>query len=169
MFKVLKFSIIFFFLLNFTTSYSSENIRFINLDLVIQNTISGKQLLNTIELSQKANLKKFKIEENNLREMEQQIINQKNILSKEEFEKRLLNLKKEMNNYNNKKKKIILDFENDKKNKIENYFKTISPYIQDFVKKNSIGIVINKQNIFIASKDFDITNDIIKVIDSNLK
>ena len=123
----------------------------------------------SIQLDRDKNLNDFKNKETNLKNKEKKIINQKNILSKEDFDAKLIQLNKELTEYNKNKKKEILDFENSKKIKIENYFNKISPYIQDYVKKKSIGIVINKQNIFIASKDFDITSDIIKLIDLNFK
>ena len=51
---------------------------------------------------------------------------------------------------------------------IDNYLKQINPLIEDYVKKNSIEMVINKNNLFIASKKLDISNDIIQIIDDKL-
>ena len=79
MFKILKKLIIFFFLIStyLTNAYSSDSVRFINLDLIIQNTISGKSLLASIELDRDKNLNDFKKKETELRNKEKQIINQK--------------------------------------------------------------------------------------------
>ena len=89
-------------------------------------------------------------------------------MSKEEFDSKILKLSEDMNIYNSKKKKKIIEFETNKKNMIDNYLKQINPLIEDYVKKNSIEMVINKNNLFIASKKLDISNDIIQIIDDKL-
>ena len=38
-----------------------------------------------------------------------------------------------------------------------------------FFKNNSIDLVVSKNNVFIASKKLDITNDIIQIIDEKIK
>ena len=45
--------------------------------------------------------------------------------------------------------------------------KLISPIIENYIREKSITIVLNKKNIFIASKDYDITNEIINIVDKN--
>jgi outer membrane protein len=161
-------SILFFFLVQSTFSFASENIRYINLDYIIQNTKLGKKILSNLENTKKDNLEKFKLKENELRSREQDIVNKKNILSKEEFDSKILKLSEDMNIYNSKKQKKIIEFETNKKNMIDNYLKQINPIIEDYVKKNSIEMVINKNNLFIASKKLDISNDIIQIIDDKL-
>ena len=37
------------------------------------------------------------------------------------------------------------------------------------MKDNSIYMLIDKKNIFIASKDYDITNNLIELIDKQIK
>ena len=45
--------------------------------------------------------------------------------------------------------------------------KFISPIIENYIIEKSITIVLNKKNIFIASKEYDITSDIINIVDKN--
>ena len=56
-----------------------------------------------------------------------------------------------------------------KKKLINNFFKQITPLIEDYVKINDIDLVVSKNNVFIASKKLDITNDIIEIIDEKIK
>ena len=165
-FKIL--SIIFFFFLQSNICFSSENIRYINLDYIIKNTKLGKEILNNLENTKKENLEKFKSKENELRSREQDIVNKKNILSKDEFDSKILKLSEDMKKYNSNKQKKIIEFESSKKNLIDNFLKQINPLIEEYLKKNSIEMVINKNNLFIASKKLDISNDIIQIIDNKL-
>tara|TARA_B100001109_G_C18811367_1_gene449862 strand:+ start:272 stop:787 length:516 start_codon:yes stop_codon:yes gene_type:complete len=160
--------ILFFFLVQTIFCFASENIRYINLDYIIQNTKLGKKVLSNLENIKKDNLEKFKLKENELRSREQDIVNKKNILSKDEFDTKILKLSQDMNIYNSKKQKKIVEFEKNKKNMIDSYLKQINPLIEEYVKKNSIEMVINKNNLFIASKKLDISNDIIQIIDDKL-
>ena len=51
----------------------------------------------------------------------------------------------------------------------EKFFQKITPIIGDYVKKENIDIVLDKKNIFLANKNNDITNEIIKLIDEKIK
>tara|TARA_A100001035_G_C27758546_1_gene490037 strand:+ start:950 stop:1462 length:513 start_codon:yes stop_codon:yes gene_type:complete len=163
--KLKILSILFFFFIS-SSKVLAENIRYINLDYIIKNTTSGKLILNKLETKNKENLDGFKLKEKDLRTREQDIINKKNILSKDEFDSKLLELSQDMNVYNSNKKKKIVEFEKIKKNMIDNFLKQINPLIEDYVKNNSIDMVINKNNLFIASKKLDISNDIIQIINN---
>ncbi len=170
MFIICRFLVIFFFLFLNSNSYSSEQkIVYLNLDSIVQNSTPGKLILQDLDNKKKENIKKFKIKENQLRDKEQDIIKQKNILSKEEFESKIVSLNKEMNNYNKDRKKVFLEFEKNKKKKLNEFLSKITPLIQEFVKDNSINIVLNEKNLFIAAKKFDITQQIIEIVNKTIK
>jgi Skp family chaperone for outer membrane proteins len=50
-----------------------------------------------------------------------------------------------------------------------NHLKSINPLIEKYMKENSISILIDKKNIFIADKNYDITKNLIDLINNNLK
>ena len=74
-----------------------------------------------------------------------------------------------MNIYNKERKKIFLEFEKHKKKRLNEFLTKVTPLIQKFVKENSINIVLNEKNLFIASKKFDITEQIIQIVNENIK
>ena len=76
-------------------------------------------------------------------------------------------LREEMNNYNKDRQETFSKFEQNKKKKLNEFLKQITPLIEKFVKENSINIVLNEKNLFIASKKFDITNQIVEIINKN--
>ena len=127
------------------------------------------QILQELEIKKKQNIKKFKIKESELLNKEKDLLNKKNILSKEEFESKALALSEEMKIYNTERKKIFLEFEKNKKIELNNFLGKITPLIENFVKENSINIVLNEKNLFIASKKFDITDQIVQIVNQNIK
>ena len=47
--------------------------------------------------------------------------------------------------------------------------KLISPIINEYMEKNSIGILIEKKNIFIAKSNYDITENVLEIINKQIK
>jgi len=170
MFKLYRFLIIFFCFFLITHAHSDDRkIVYLNLDLIVQNSVPGKFILEQLEIEKKKNIEKFKLEETKIRKKEEDLIKKKNVLSDEEFTSNVNALKEEMNIYNKERKKIFLEFEKNKKKKLNDFLNKVTPLIQKFVKENSINIVLNEKNLFIASKKFDITDQIIQIINENIK
>ena len=74
-----------------------------------------------------------------------------------------------MKTFNKEREQTFLKFEEEKKKKLNNFLSKITPLIETFVKENSINIVLNEKNLFIASKNFDITNQIVEIVNKNIK
>ena len=47
--------------------------------------------------------------------------------------------------------------------------KKIQPLVSDYIKKNSINIVLDKKNVIIGQKDHDITLKILEIVNINIK
>jgi len=168
MIKLIK---IFLFLIFFNITFVSANekITYLNIDSVIQNSIKGKLIIKDLDLFKKQNNKYFKSREEKIRTREKNLVNQKNILSKEEFESSYVNLKKDMDIFNKDRQNKNLEYQEKKKNMLDDFLKKITPLIENYVKNNSISLVLNQNNVFIGDKKFDITNDIINIVDKNIK
>ena len=118
MYKIYSLFFIYFFILFQSHSYSTEQkIVYLNLDLIFQNSTPGSLILNELKDQNKANIKKFKSREDDLRKEEQDIIKKKNILSKEEFDSKVLSLREKMNIFNKEKEQTFLNYEKEKKKK----------------------------------------------------
>ena len=166
-----KFSVyIVTLLVLFMTNVKAENaITFLNLEYVLNNSVSGKVILNEINLLKKTNEENFNNLGVKIKKKEQDLLNKKNILSEEDFNINLSNLKKEISEFNQKRNKQISVYENTRKEMLDNYLKKITPIIQDYIIKNSISIVLNQKDIFIGNKKNDITLDIVKLVDQKIK
>ena len=163
-----KLFIIFFYLVLTSQSLSSDQkIVYLNLDYIVKNSAPGNLILQELDSIKKKNIEKFKLKKSNLKNKEDDLIKKKNLLSTEEFESEVLALREEMNNYNKERQEIFSKFEENKKKKLNEFLKKITPFIETFVKENSINIVLNEKNLFIASKKFDITNEIVEIINKN--
>lgn len=164
-----RIAIIFFFILILTPLKSEEKVTFLNLDAVLNKTKIGINIVNKLSDLKNSNLKQINITKKMIKNKEQDLINKKNILSKEEFDSSLLSLQKEIGKFNNENNKKQTEYENIKKKELDNFTKKITPLIEKYIIENSISLVVNQNNIFLGNKKYDITDDIISLIDNNLK
>ena len=156
-------------ILNISLAHSEEQIVYLDLDNIVGNTKAGKLIISNLEKSKKSALTKFEKKEKELKKIEDDINKQKNILSKEELKKKLVEFRKEINIFQTDRQNVINQFNKKKLDEFNNFFKKITPIIQSYVSEKNIDIVLDKKNIFVASKKKDITQEIIKLIDSKIK
>ena len=165
--KFVYILIIFFSIISI--SKSSENIAYLDLDNIIRNTKAGKSIINKLKVSKDSALKKFEQKEKELKKAEEDINKQKNVLSKEELKNKISDFRKEISFFRNDRDKLINDFNTKKIQEFDKFFKKITPIIGEYVAEKKIDIVLKKKDIFLANKNNDITNEIIKLIDEKIK
>jgi len=158
---------IFFF--SITSLNASEKIAFIDVDYILNNSNLGKLIFKELETVNKENIKKLSQKEIIIKQKKDSINKTKNISSKEQLEKDILNFNNDVEKFRSEKDKILKDFKLLKETKLDNFLKKINPIIQDYMKKNSIDIVLEKKQIFIGSSSVDITDEIIKLVNENVK
>ena len=150
-------------------SQAQDQIVYLDLDKVISNTKAGNVILNKLEKSKNTALSKFEKKEKDLIKFEDDIKKQKNIISEDELKKKIAKFRKEISIFRQEKQKVINEFNKKKKSEFEEFFKKITPIIESYVSDENIDIVLDKKNIFVASKKRNITEEIIKLIDSKIK
>ena len=153
----------------YTCSYGQDKIVFLDLDKVVINTKAGKSIIDKLEKSKKAALQKFEKKERDLKKKEDEIKKQKNIISEEELKKKLVEFRREVSSFRENRQKLINDFNQKRKAEFDEFFKKITPIIESYVSEKNIDILLDKKNIFVASKKKNITSEIIKIIDSKIK
>ena len=160
--------IIFFFFNSY--SLSEENkIVYIDMDLLISKSLAGKSINNQIKSQNKNNLEKFKKIESDIKNEDEDISNKKNILSEDEYKKMVSQLNKKIKNY-----RVMVSENVDKNNKLKisatkKLIKKLNPILSDYSEKNSISIILQKRDIIIGKNSLNITDDIIKILDENVK
>ena len=163
----LLFLIVFFISIN--SASNANNIAYVNLDKILQNSNLGKKILIRIDKKKEVEQKKINEKENNIKSLEEEIKNKQNIISKDEFNKELSKLRLSINNLQSYKKQVYNNFEKSKNDEITVFFDQINPLIQDYLKTNSIDILFNNKNIVIGKDNLDITDKLINVINESIK
>jgi Skp family chaperone for outer membrane proteins len=168
MFKKFLF-IIFFSFLSVNELKANDKISYLDIDYIITNTIVGKSLLENFKKEEKLKVEKFKTSDEDFKNKEKKILAKKNLVTNEEINKELRSLQIEFQNYRKNKIKEIDELKAKRNRNILNFIKLINPIIEKYMSDNSIAILLDKKNIFIASKNYDITKNLITLIDKDIK
>ena len=159
--------IIFLFLINPT--FSEQKIAFINMDKVMSISNTGSSILQQLTDLNNKNLKFLKNEEKKFKEKEAKLISQKNIISEADFQNRINELKSEIKDYNQNRIKMIEDFNKLKVNNTNNLLKLINPILVKFSNDKEISIILQKKDLVVAKTELDITDEIIKIVNKDVK
>ena len=159
---------IFIFIYLTITSYAQSQVAFIDMELILNNSLVGKKNINELNENKKKLLKEFKINEESLLNEEKLLSAQKNIIKNDEFEIKLKLLKKKVTGHNNSKKKKLDILRKKQVNMTTKLLKLINPILEDYSSKNSISILLQKKNIVIGNTNLDITPDILKLINKEI-
>ena len=158
------------FLLFFSTSsFADIKTGYIDLDLILAKSIPSKILFSELKINEEKELENLKKKEIDLKNEEKNILSKKNIVSEEEYNKSVSSFKKKINNYNNEKKIVIENLKQIRNKEIIRFFNLINPIIEKTMEKDSIEILFEKKNIYIAKSSYDITQIVIENINNEIK
>ena len=153
-----------FFFYNFTLA---NNIAFIDLNFVINNSILGKKVIEKLESANDKNLDLLKKEQKLLNDEKDEIEKTKNILSKEEIDKKILSFNDKLQNFNKKQDLMSKQFKELKQNEMSALLDIINPIIEKYMIENNIDLMLKKENVYISKTEFDASNIIINLINNN--
>jgi outer membrane protein len=165
-----KFFFIFiFFFLNLTQANSIESIAYIDMDFIIKNSEIGKKTLDSINNLNIKNINELKKKEKILKDLENNIVSKKNIISKENFDNEVKLLREKANKFKNDQLKMVENFNNYKKKELDAVFSKISPIINSYMEQKSVKILLDSKNILIGRNDLNLTNDVLIEINKKVK
>ena len=163
------FYIFLLFFLFTNSSFSNESVAYIDIDFILKNSDIGKKSLEKINTQNNINIQDLKKKEKILKDLEIEIASKKNIISKEAFDKEVIIFRKNIDQFKIEQQQIIKDFNDYKKKEIDKVFQIISPIINTYMEKNSVKILFDAKNIFMARNDLNFTNDILEAINKETK
>ena len=165
-----KLVIFFLFFFNFfNIVQAADKIAYIDIDFLLNQSIAGKSITKKIETQYKNDIEKFKISEKKLIDEENKIISQKNIISQDEFQKKINKLKKEIKLFNEDRNSSLKLLNEIKKKSTSILIESINPIIENYAKDNKIDIIFPKSNILIAKSEFEITDQILVLLNEKIK
>ena len=163
------FFVIFLFILSTEVANAKDKVSYIDIDYILSNSLAGKALLIAFKKEEETKIKKFKLKDDNFNDQEKKILAKKNLISKDELNKEMKLLQNKFRKYREVRLNEIEALKEKRNRNILKFLSLINPIIEKYMADNSIYMLIDKKNVFIASKDYDITENLIELIDNQIK
>ncbi len=166
----MKFILIsFLFILKLNIAYAVEKIAFIDLNYIMNNSLSGKSINNFINNLKDKKIEDFNKIESKIKKDENDLISKKNIIDKNIYNEKVSQLKLRINNYNNDREEFKKYLDEKKIIYTNKLLESLNPIISNYVEQNSIAVVIPKKMIIIGKKNLDITIPVMKILDKTIQ
>ena len=156
-------------LLSVNNLKAEDKVAYLNIDFILTNTLAGKSLLSKLKKEEEFKISEFKSSDEDFKNEEKKILAKKNLISKEEISKEMKTLQVKFQKYRKNKTNEIADLKTKRNRNIINFLNSINPIIEKYMADNSIYMLIDKKNVFIANKNYDITKKLIELIDNQIK
>ncbi len=163
----LVFITIFFF--NFNLLKANELISYVDMNLLMNSSEAAKSIPSELTAIHKKTTAELKKIEEELKKEESELIKQKNVISNEEFEKKLSLLRNKASDYQKQRKKFNNSINKKRLDATAELVNLIQPILAEYANNNSISIIFQKKNIIIGKTELDITEDILKILNENHK
>ena len=160
---------IFLFIFIALPGFSSEKIVYLDVEKIMQDSLAGKSIIAQLKKKRESSISKFKSREKDIFDKEKKLISQKNVLSKEEFESKLKDLRNDISKYQKDRNKTSNEITQSRVKASTKLISKLTPILEEYSKKNSIRIIVQKKNIVMGKKEDDITKDILELINQKVK
>ena len=157
--------IIFFFILLSSVSKSEVKIAFVEMDRVLKNSSVGKSMIQQLGKLDEDNKIYFDETNTKLSLKKKKINSQKNILSEEEYKKKVITLNNEFENFKKKGNKKIEILKTKRNTGMDKILNELNSLLAEYSNKNELTFIIDQKNIIIGRADLNITDEIIKLLD----
>tara|TARA_B100001057_G_scaffold9694_1_gene9104 strand:- start:1600 stop:2130 length:531 start_codon:yes stop_codon:yes gene_type:complete len=171
---VIKKHLIFFIVIFFFTNSNNllnaqDNIAFIDLNAVFDNSQAGKKINKEVKNKRVKNNDEFKKFKEEIDIKRNKLIAQKNVLAKEEFKKKIIELEKNIKKMNQSLKKKNDDLTKFQIKARSEFFINLRPILEEYSKNNEISIILKKKDILIGKTSLDISKNILDLFDKKIK
>ena len=165
-----KIIILFFILLiPIENKLFASDVHFIDYSKVMNESTAGKKAQNYLKNLLNDSNKKFNETAKKLKDEENKIISQKNVLSKEEYKKKADALRKKVFELNKGRDSLLRDVAAKRKKAGDEMLKKLNPILGKYMEENNISVVIDKKNVLMGNKKFEITAQIIEILNKQFK
>ncbi len=164
-----KLLIIFFVVLFCNNKAISNEIYFIDFSKVMNESVAGKKAQDQLKSLFKNSNKKINDTGKKLKEEETKLISQKTVLSKDEYKKKADALRKKVFNLNKERENAIKDIATKRTKAKDELLKKLNPILGKYMEEKNIAVVIDKKNVLMGNKKFELTNEIINILNKELK
>tara|TARA_E500000178_G_scaffold315876_1_gene335144 strand:- start:565 stop:1080 length:516 start_codon:yes stop_codon:yes gene_type:complete len=164
-----KILIVFFILIFVPKSSYADSLYFIDFKYILNESDAGKKAQNFLKSKLENGIKKLKDKELNIQEEEKKVIQQKKIVSAEEYKKKVTGLRNKVSALQKERNTLLNDVSKLRLKAKNELLRNLNPILETYMKEKKIRIVLDKKSILLADENLNITKDIMKILNQKLK
>jgi len=164
-----KITFICIIFLIFQTNLSADVPYYLDFKYILNQSDAGKKAQAYLKNQLDNGAKSLKKREKAIKEEERKIIQQKKVISAEEYKKKVTDLRNKVDSLQKERNSLLSKVSTQRSKARTELLKNLNPIIQEYMKEKNIKIVLDKKSILLADENLDITQDIVKMLNSKLK
>ena len=165
---LVRFFVVTFFFIISTHTFADQKIVVLDMKYVLNNSKAGKGAQDFLKKSFTDQQKKFADTEQNLKKEERDLLEKRNILSKEEYTKKTDSLRKKVIDYQSQRRAALDKIATQRAKSREILLNAIDPILDTYIKENNISLVIDKKDMLGGKPENDITQTIVEKLNKEL-
>ncbi len=144
-------------------------IRYVDFRYVLNESKAGKEAQVYLKKKLDTGIKDLQAKEKSIQDEEKKIIQQKKLISAEEYKKQVKALREKVSSLQIKRNNLLDNVAKQRAKARSELLKTLNPIIKEYMKKNTIRLVLEKKSILLADENLDITKEITGLLNKKLK
>ena len=144
-------------------------IRYVDFKYVLNESKAGKEAQIYLKKKLDNGIKDLKAKEKSIQEEEKKIIQQKKVISAEEYKKQVTALRKKVSSLQTQRNNLLDTVAKQRSKAREELLKTLNPIIKNYMKENTVRLVLEKKSILLADENLNITKEITSLLNKKLK
>ena len=167
--KSIKIIITSLIILLFFQAKLFAEIRYVDFKYVLNESKAGKEAQIYLKKKLDNGIKDLKAKEKSIQEEEKKIIQQKKVISAEEYKKQVKALREKVSSLQTQRNNLLDTVAKQRSKARAELLKTLNPIIKNYMKENTVRLVLEKKSILLADENLNITEEITSLLNKKLK
>ena len=142
---------------------------YLDFKYILNESDAGKKANKTLQNQFDQGVKTLKDKEKKLQKEEKDIIQQKKLLSPEEYKKKITVLRTKVSSLQKERNSILESVSKKRRNARNQLLGALNPIVKNFMAEKNIKLVLDKKSILLGDENLDITKDIMVLLNKKMK
>ena len=153
----------------FTNNLKADSPYFIDFKYVLNESTAGKKAQADLKSQLEKGIASLNKDEKKLQEEEKKLIQQKKIINSDEYKKKVDELRSKVSKLQRDRQALLNNIANQRAKARAELLKNLNPILEKYMKEKNIKMIIDKKNLIIATKELDLTTDVINLLNGKIK
>jgi len=151
-----------------THAIAEQKVAFLDMKHILNKSKAGKGAQDFLKKKFKENQKKFADKEIQLKKEENDLLQEKAGLTKEEYQKKATDLRKKVAGYQLERRASLEKLAEQRTEAKAQLLKKLDPILDSFISENKISLILDKKDVVKGDTQLDITEQIVEKLNKEL-